>query len=98
MIFAPVTQPDRFALAKAADRGRLRRITPGLYTDDLTTPLEILVIENLPALIAAGYPDAYLSHSTAALLRPLNGSAYISSPATTTRPIKLPGTTVHRPR
>ena len=98
MIFAPVTQPDRFALSKAADRGRLRRITPGLYTDDLTTPLESLVSENLPALIAAGYPDAYLSHSTAALLRPLNGSAYISSPATTTRPIKLPGTTVHRPR
>jgi serine/threonine-protein kinase HipA len=98
MIFAPNTQPDRFALSKAAGRGRIRRIAAGLYTDDLTTPLEALVAEKLPALIAARYPDAYLSHSTAALLRPFNGSAYISTSGSTTRPVKLPGVTVHRRR
>lgn len=96
MIFAPDTQDDRFALAKAAKRDQLRRIAPGLYTSDLNRPIEELVREHLPALIAAGYPEAYLSYSTAALLRPLNGSAYVSSELTTTRPIKFPGVRIRR--
>jgi len=98
IFFAPVTKDDRFALAKAASRGRLRRITAGLYTADFGSPLDDIVRDNFPAVIAAAYPATYLSHSTAALLRPLNGSAYISSAVTTTRPIKLAGVTVHRPK
>lgn len=96
IVFAPDTPADRFALAKAAGRGQLRRIIPGLYTSDLTRPLETLVREHLPALIAAGYPQAYLSHSTAAVLRPINGSAWISSGLATSRAIRFPGVAVHR--
>lgn len=83
-------------MAKAAQRGQLRRIAAGIYTSDLSRPIDDIAREHLPALVAAADPEAYLTYSTAALLRPLNESAWISSERKTTRPIKFPGVTVHR--
>jgi len=96
IVYSSDTEQDRFALAKAAQRGQLRRIAAGIYTSDLARPMDDIVREHLPALLAAADPQAYLAYSTAALLRPLNGAAWISSERKTSRPMRFPGVTVHR--
>lgn len=57
--------------AKAASialrRGTLRRIAPGVYTRDLTTPLEVLVRTRLHDVVAAARPGAVIADRSATL-------------------------------
>ncbi|MGH7564005.1 MAG: type II toxin-antitoxin system HipA family toxin [Gemmatimonadota bacterium] len=67
----------------------------GVYTDDLDAPLEQFVDGNLLAILGALFPDQYVSYSTAALLGPRNGEAFLSGGGIR-HPLRLPGVTVHR--
>jgi hypothetical protein len=62
-----VGQDSRFAAAKAASRGSLRRIVQGVYTHDLTTPLEMLARTRLYEIIAAARPGALIADRSAIL-------------------------------
>ena len=95
MIFVPGNQRDSAALHIAARRGRVRRVARGVYTDDLDRPLEEYVEENVLAILGALFPDHYVSHSTAALLRARNGEAFISG-AGARHPFILPGVKINR--
>ena len=52
-------------LQRLVGQGKLRRIHPGIYTDDLTQPLEAIVRRELYALCAAIAPGAVTSHCSA---------------------------------
>ncbi len=95
MIFVPANRRDAKAMYNAVTRGRVRRVARGIYTDDLDTPLEQFVDANLLAILGTVFPDQYVSHSTAALLRPRNGEAFLSGGGIR-HPLKLPGVKVHR--
>ncbi len=95
MLFSPATTLDRKALDKATQRGTVRRIARGVYTDDPGSP-ELIVERHLPTILKLAFPNWYISYSTAALLRAVNGSAFISGAPQTRTPAKLPGIVVHR--
>jgi len=94
-LFVGRSRPDVQALNTAARRGRIRRIVRGVYTDDLHTPLEQIVEEDLLAILGSMFEGHYASHSTAALLRSLEGNAYISGPGSRSA-VQLPGVTLNR--
>ncbi|MGQ0561356.1 MAG: HipA domain-containing protein [Gemmatimonadota bacterium] len=96
MLFIPQSAQDRQALNKAAQRGRLRRIAHGVYTDDWDVAAEEFVTDNALAILGAKYPDSHISHSTAALMAPNLGTAFLSTPGTYRRTGHLPGLRIKR--
>lgn len=52
-------------LQRLAQQGQLRRIYPGIYTDDLVQPLEAVVRRELFALCSLVAPGAVISHRSA---------------------------------
>jgi len=95
-LYAPSNEADRKNLDKAVERQVLRRVTRGVYTSERNLPLDQIVERHLPAILSLAFPEWHLSHTTAATLRPINGSAFISGTPRTRRPVKLPGIVVHR--
>ncbi len=57
----------RQAASAAARRGSLRRIVQGVYTRDLSTPLEVLVRRRLLEIVAAVRPGALIADRSAIL-------------------------------
>ena len=96
MLYSPKNSIDRKALDKAVERGQLQRIRAGVYTDDHDRPTDEIINESLPAILALAFPSWTISHSTAALLRPVDNSVFISSARPTKSPTKLQSITVHR--
>ena len=88
----------RSTVYAAHQRGELRQLAPGLFTRDLQTPLEQLVLDRLPAIISALYPGAVISDRSARTGgRPsMDGSVFIIHERTTAT--TLPGDVVIRPR
>ena len=86
-----VTGALRSAAAQAARRGTLRRVVHGVYTRDLTTPLEILVATRLHEVVAAIRPGALIADRSARLGgRPTaDGLVFLVHPVTPD--VKLPG-------
>ncbi len=64
-IFAAAGLQD--AAGAAARRGKLRRIVQGVYTRDLTTPLDVLVRTRLFEVVAAVRPGAVIADRSAVL-------------------------------
>jgi serine/threonine-protein kinase HipA len=95
LFYAPKNSSDRKALDKAVERGQLQRIRTGVYTDS-DEPLENIVERHLPSILALGFPAWTLSHSTAALLKPANGSAFISRISPSRSPATVGTITIHR--
>ncbi|MBL8270219.1 hypothetical protein [Steroidobacter sp.] len=52
-------------LQRLAQQGQLRRIYPGIYTDDLVQPLESIVRRELFALCSLVAPGTVISHRSA---------------------------------
>ena len=80
---------SRRVLRLAADKV-VRRIVPGVYTSNLTSPLENVVLRKWTQLVAHLVPDALVSHRSAFDGGPRNGVLVVSSPDTR-RKIELPG-------
>jgi hypothetical protein len=73
-----------------AEQGRLRRIYQGIYTDDLTQPIEAITRRELYALCALIAPSSIISHRSALESRPTpSGSYYLTGRYR--REIELPG-------
>ena len=96
LLYSPKNSNDRKALDKAVERGQLHRIRAGVYTDELQRSADEVAADHLPAVLVLAFPAWTISHSTAALLKPVNGSAFISGKQRTTNPAKLQSITVHR--
>ncbi len=80
-------------LQRLAEQGKLRRIHPGIYTDDLAQDLEAIVRRELYALCAALAPGAVVSHRTALEGKPTPAGSYYLT-GRYRRDISLPGTTL----
>lgn len=96
MLYSPKSPADRKALDKAVERGQLRRIRGGVYTNDHDQTIDQIIEDHLPAILSLAFPAWTISHSTAALLRPVNGSAFISSKLRSPNPAKLRSLVVNR--
>lgn len=67
------------AVTRRAAAGELRQILAGLYTDDLTSPLEDIVRREIYGIVAVVAPGATISHRSA-LERPgREGHCYLTS-------------------
>jgi len=80
-------------LQRLAKAGNLRRIYQGIYTDDRSAPLDVVVRRELLSIIAAVAPDAIVSHRSAleSGVTP-TGAVYLTGPYR--RDIALPGVTL----
>lgn len=72
---------------------RIRKIAPGLYTSDVTEPLEVLVRRHLWAIASLLFPHAVITDRTAFEAGPsADGSIFLAADAN--RDIALPGITL----
>ncbi|MCC6539572.1 MAG: Fic family protein [Bryobacterales bacterium] len=84
------------AIARAVQAGKVRRLGPGVYTNNMKDPLERIVQRNLWFLIASLLPGALIADRTALENRPAaDGSVFVISGHK--RDIELPGL-ILRPR
>ena len=74
MIYIGDSERTTQALWQAAQRGTLRSLSREIYSDDLRTPDEEIVRENLLAIVATLLPEWHVSHSSAATRATLRGS------------------------
>lgn len=78
-------------LQRMADKGQLRRLYKGIYTDDMVQPLEAVTRRHLYELCALVAPGSIISHRSAfEQQRPTLGGNYYLTGAYR-RDIKLPG-------
>jgi serine/threonine-protein kinase HipA len=96
LFYSPKNSSDRKALDKAVERGQLKRIRAAVYTDDHERTLEEIIADHLPSILSLAFPSWTISHSTAATLKPINRSAFISGSKRTPKPAKLQSITVNR--
>ncbi len=96
-IFRPASR-ERSAAAKAVERGSLRRVIQGVYTDDVTTPLEILVRTRLHEVIAAARPGAVIADRSAMLGGKPTRDDLVFLVHDTASDVELPGGIVLRSR
>lgn len=81
---------DARRLRRAAAAGALRRIYAGLFTDDLSTPLEVIVRCEWYAVASAVAPGSLISHRSALSADPVQGHQVFLT-GSYRRNIKLPG-------
>jgi hypothetical protein len=92
-----VTEADPAAARRArrlAERGALRRLYPSIYTSNLDSPPETIVLRHWRAIVGHLLPDGVLSHRSAFDSRPYEGTLSITR-GKTRRDMQLPGLTVH---
>jgi hypothetical protein len=79
---------------RLAAQGTLRRLYPGIYTSNVDSPPESIVLRNWQAIVGHLLPDGVISHRSAFDGRPHEGSLSITR-GKTRRDLRLPGLTVH---
>ncbi len=87
---APVSARRIQRLARA---GRLRRLYVGVYTSNLSSDAEAVVLRHWRAIVAHLLPGAVLSHRSAFDARPHNGGLIVTR-GKTRRTLVLPGLTI----
>jgi hypothetical protein len=65
LVLAKEDKAQARRLQRGATAGQLRRIYPGVYTDDLVQPLDSIVRRELLALCSVITPTAIISHRSA---------------------------------
>lgn len=66
-------------VGKALRSGDIRRLRPGLYTTNLTAPIELVVKRNLWPILAEVCPGVVISHRTALEMRPTaSGTVFVT--------------------
>lgn len=81
-------------ITKLEGEGTLKKISPRLYTTNLTETPESIVKRNIFQIIANLYPNALLSHRSALEYKPTEtGNIFLTY--TYTKKIKLPGITIN---
>lgn len=72
----------------------MRRLYPGIYTSNLDSPVETIVLRQWQPIVAYLLPGGVISYRSAFDGRPSNGCLTITR-GKTRRDIKLPGLTIH---
>jgi hypothetical protein len=105
MAFMADTMPELVLIAETdaaaarrtrrlAVQGTLRRLYPSIYTSNLDSPPESIVLRYWQAIVGHLLPDGVISHRSAFDSRPHEGSLSITR-GKTRRDLALPGLTVH---
>lgn len=81
------------AMARQVDAGALRRIYAGVYTSNVDSPLDAVVLRNWAAIIGHLLPGAVLAYRSALEHRPVDGRIHLRR-GRTRRTLELPGLTV----
>src|SRR5271170_3030770 len=92
-----VTETDAAAARRArrlAAQGTLRRLYPSIYTSNVDSPPETIVLRHWRAIVGHLLPDGVISHRSAFDSRPLKGTLSITR-GKTRRDMRLPGLVVH---
>ncbi len=90
LVVAGEDKAEARRLQRMAAQGQLRRIYQGIYTDDLTQPIETITRRELYALCALIAPGSIISHRSALEGRPTQrGNYYLTGRYR--REIELPG-------
>src|SRR5208283_4704786 len=92
-----VAEADAAAARRArrlAAQGALKRLYPSIYTSNVDSPPESIVLRHWQAIIGHLLPGGVISHRSAFDSRPLEGSLSITR-GKTRRDLVLPGLTVH---
>jgi Fic/DOC family protein len=79
---------------RLAAQGTLRRLYPGIYTSNVDSPAESIVLRHWHAIVGHLLPEGVISHRSAFDSRPHEGSLSITR-GKTRRDLRLPGLTVH---
>ena len=95
-LFIPDSSRQGRALAKALRLGRVRRLTPRVYTDEFEPPAENIIRDHILAIVAQRYPDAYVSHSSAALRGIVQDTLFLSGGVNRFATYRLPGVRLAR--
>lgn len=81
------------ALRRGAETGTLRRIYAGVYTRNLDSPVQAVVLRNWAAIVGHLLPGAVLAYRSALEHRPVGGVLHVRR-GRTRRKLQLPGLTV----
>lgn len=81
-------------IRRLAAAGRLRRLYAGVYTSNLDSPPEAVVLRHWQAIVGHLLPGGVISHRSAFDGKPRAGSLVITR-GKTRRDLQLPGLTVH---
>lgn len=81
-------------IRRLAGAGRLRKLYAGVYTSNLDSPPESIVLRNWHPIVGQLLPAGVISHRSAIDARPHEGHLVITR-GKTRRDLKLPGLTVH---
>ncbi len=95
-IYYTTDQAAQAVLRKRAERGSLRALYRGVYTDELDRAVEEVVRENILAIAAAILPYHQLSHRSAAVRGLVGDSLFVSGPGKAGRHLDLPGVRIIR--
>lgn len=94
LIFAAESQPAAARrVRRLAAEGRLRRVYSGIYTSNIDSPLETIVLRNWQAVVGHLLPGSVLSHRSAFDGKPHNGQLVLTR-GKTRRTLKLPGLSI----
>src|SRR6266576_4654532 len=96
MLFFADSPSQSRLLAKRTERGALRRLARGIYSDDFQHSPEEQIAAGILAIIGHYYPSAYVSHSSAAIRAPVDGLFFISTASQSRRAVMLPGVKIIR--
>lgn len=77
-------------VTRQAANGKLRKLYKGVYTSNLSSPLESVVLRNWPDIVGYLLPDGVLGYRSAVLAKPENGMLYITR-GKTPQLLQLPG-------
>lgn len=80
-------------IRRLAAAGRLRRLHPGIYTSNLDSPVDAVVLRHWQAIVGHLLPGAVLSHRSAFDGKPYQGQLVVTR-GRTRRELLLPGLTV----
>ncbi len=95
IIFAGETHPE--AIARRVAAGELRRIAPGIYTEDTDSTLEDVVRREWLEIVGHEFPSAVISDRSAVRGGPVDGVLYLVHDARV-RDLELPGLLVRARR
>ncbi|MCF7694681.1 Fic family protein [Mycetohabitans sp. B2] len=90
ILFSSENEAQARALRRLVEAGSLRRVYAGVYTRNLDSPLEAVVIRNWATIVSHLLPDAVLAYKSALEHRPVNGVLYVRR-GRTRRTLELPG-------
>ena len=90
LVVAGEDKAEARRLQRMAGHGQLRRIYQGIYTDDLTQPIETITRRELYSLCALIAPGSIISHRSALGKGPTSGGNYYLT-GRYRREIELPG-------